>query len=360
MALETFPDDIRTGAGRETSANEPAGRESPPSWRTPGGSASPAGSTTTPSGGSWRSGPLRASPRRSSWSASRPRSGRRTPRRGSPVGPAWDLEGAPTRPTWQRARERIGIMNRHGLAAIVYGGWGPQIDWIGPSADDRLVAPGRRGLRPARRRLLPDRRERPLDRPFAARALLPARSTDDLHRSRLRRHASALARRLAPAAFRRAAAGALVGGARGSRPGHRAADRRAHDLGDRRAPRRRRPGPARGQHLPDRARAEVRARALAPAPRLARRAPRPAGGEPRALVRGHPRPVLARGPGAGALDERRRRGAGALLRRARALERRRRRRSSPTGAPRASTRRSGSARRRCSARATGCSTGSAR
>lgn len=123
------------------------------------------------------------------------------PAAGSPVGPAWDLEGVPNEAYLARARERIGIMNRHGLAAIVYGGWGPQIDWIGPggmAAWWRRVVEVCDGLDVVY--CLTGESDLWTD-PFAARALLPARSTDDLHRSRLRHHASALARRLAPAAF---------------------------------------------------------------------------------------------------------------------------------------------------------------
>ena len=49
----------------------------------------------------------------------------------SPVGPAWRRNGEFNPRYLQHARERILAMNRGGLGAIVYGAWGPQINWLG-------------------------------------------------------------------------------------------------------------------------------------------------------------------------------------------------------------------------------------
>ena len=124
----------------------------------------------------------------------------------SPVGPAWDRDGTPNEMYLRMAYERIGIMNRHGLTAIVFGGWGHQIDWI-----------GRSGMTEWWRRIINvcdgldvvyclTGESNLWSSPIDARALLPARSTDDLLGSGgaialVRRCASAIVRRLAPAAF---------------------------------------------------------------------------------------------------------------------------------------------------------------
>jgi hypothetical protein len=123
------------------------------------------------------------------------------PSAASPVGPAWDRHGTPNQAYLRLARERIGVMNRHGLTAIVYGGWGHQIDWIGPA---RMTAWWRRIVEACDRLDVIYCLTGESDLwtwPFAARALVPARSTDELHRSRLRRYRSAVGRRLAPAWF---------------------------------------------------------------------------------------------------------------------------------------------------------------
>lgn len=124
----------------------------------------------------------------------------------SPVGPAWDRHGTPNEAYLRMAHERIGIMNRHGLTAIVYGAWGQQMDWIGRVAmtawwrrivetcdglDVVYCLTGESDLWTS---------------PIAARALLTARSTDDLHGSGggvalVRRYASAIDRRIVPAIF---------------------------------------------------------------------------------------------------------------------------------------------------------------
>lgn len=48
----------------------------------------------------------------------------------SAVGGAFTLEGKINREYLKLARERIKIMNEHGLTAIIYGGWGHQIEWM--------------------------------------------------------------------------------------------------------------------------------------------------------------------------------------------------------------------------------------
>lgn len=46
-------------------------------------------------------------------------------------GAAWDLTRKINPDYLPAVRERIKIMNEHHLTAIVYGAWGPQIDWVG-------------------------------------------------------------------------------------------------------------------------------------------------------------------------------------------------------------------------------------
>jgi hypothetical protein len=124
------------------------------------------------------------------------------PAAASPAGPAWDLSGTPNPAYLRLARARIGVMNRHGLAAVVYGAWGPQVDWIGP---ERMAAWWARVVEACDRLDVVYCLTGESDLwtwPFAARALLPAGSTDELHRPRLRRLRWAAARRLAPAWFR--------------------------------------------------------------------------------------------------------------------------------------------------------------
>lgn len=53
------------------------------------------------------------------------------PSAASPFGAAWTREGVFNERYLLHARERIRTMNRAGLAAIVYGAWGPQINWLG-------------------------------------------------------------------------------------------------------------------------------------------------------------------------------------------------------------------------------------
>jgi hypothetical protein len=124
----------------------------------------------------------------------------------SPVGPAWDRHGAPNEAYLRLAQARIDLMNRNGLTAIVFGGWGHQIDWIGRA---RMTEWWRRivdvcdGLEVVY--CLTGESDL-WTSPIAARALLPDRSTDDLRGSGgrtapLRRYASAIVRRLTSAAF---------------------------------------------------------------------------------------------------------------------------------------------------------------
>jgi hypothetical protein len=125
----------------------------------------------------------------------------------SAVGPAWDLHGVPNEAYLRMARARIEVMNRHGLTAIVYGGWGPQIDWIGA---ERMTAWWRRIVETCDGFDVVYCLTGESDlctSPSAARALLPDRSTDDLFGSWLgagsaRRYAWAVGRRLAPIGFR--------------------------------------------------------------------------------------------------------------------------------------------------------------
>ncbi len=125
----------------------------------------------------------------------------------SPVGPAWDLHGTPNEAYLRMGQARIDVMNRHGLTAIVYGGWGPQIDWIGEA---RMAAWWRRIVEVCDERNVVYCLTGESDLwtlPLAARGLLPDRSTDDLFGAwsgvaRVPRYASAIGQRLTPAAFR--------------------------------------------------------------------------------------------------------------------------------------------------------------
>ncbi|MDX1883990.1 DUF4038 domain-containing protein [Mycolicibacterium sp. 120270] len=130
----------------------------------------------------------------------------------SSVGAAWDLHGVPNEAYLRMARTRIEVMNRHGLTAIVYGGWGPQIEWIGVAA---MTAWWRRIVETCDDLDVVYCLTGELDlctSPFSARALFPARSTDDLFGSWLglgsiRRYAWAVGRRLAPIGLARRRAG---------------------------------------------------------------------------------------------------------------------------------------------------------
>lgn len=53
------------------------------------------------------------------------------PNAASPYGAAWTREGVFNERYLLHARERIKAMNQAGLVAIVYGGWGPQVNWLG-------------------------------------------------------------------------------------------------------------------------------------------------------------------------------------------------------------------------------------
>lgn len=53
------------------------------------------------------------------------------PQAASPYGPAWTRDGVFNTRYLLHARERIRTMNQAGLVAIVYGAWGPQINWLG-------------------------------------------------------------------------------------------------------------------------------------------------------------------------------------------------------------------------------------
>lgn len=53
------------------------------------------------------------------------------PSAASPFGAAWTRQGVFNERYLLHARERIKTMNRAGLVAIVYGAWGPQINWLG-------------------------------------------------------------------------------------------------------------------------------------------------------------------------------------------------------------------------------------
>lgn len=52
----------------------------------------------------------------------------------SDAGAAWDLDGTINPQYLTLARQRIATLNQIGLTAIVYGGWGHQLDWIGTAA----------------------------------------------------------------------------------------------------------------------------------------------------------------------------------------------------------------------------------
>lgn len=49
----------------------------------------------------------------------------------SVYGPAWTRDGAFNRDYLQHARQRMIALNQAGLTGIVYGAWGPQINWLG-------------------------------------------------------------------------------------------------------------------------------------------------------------------------------------------------------------------------------------
>jgi hypothetical protein len=51
----------------------------------------------------------------------------------SETGPAWDLNGKINPAYLQHAKERIRLLNGHGLTGVVYGAWGHQMDWMGPA-----------------------------------------------------------------------------------------------------------------------------------------------------------------------------------------------------------------------------------
>ena len=53
------------------------------------------------------------------------------PNAASPVGPAWTRSGDFNQEYLQYARGRIKHLNEIGLTVIVYGAWGPQINWLG-------------------------------------------------------------------------------------------------------------------------------------------------------------------------------------------------------------------------------------
>ncbi len=49
----------------------------------------------------------------------------------SKAGRAWDMDGTINEGYLEVAKERVKIMNDHGLTAVIYGGWGQHIDWTG-------------------------------------------------------------------------------------------------------------------------------------------------------------------------------------------------------------------------------------
>lgn len=53
------------------------------------------------------------------------------PNAASPYGPAWTRTGEFNHQYLSFARERMQVMNKAGLRAIIYGAWGPQINWLG-------------------------------------------------------------------------------------------------------------------------------------------------------------------------------------------------------------------------------------
>lgn len=58
------------------------------------------------------------------------------PNAASPYGPAWYANGNFNKKYLNYARERIIYLNQRGLTAIVYGAWGPQVNWLGL---DRMI-----------------------------------------------------------------------------------------------------------------------------------------------------------------------------------------------------------------------------
>ena len=58
------------------------------------------------------------------------------PNAASVVGPAWTRDGVFNRDYLQHARQRMVAINKAGLTGIVYGAWGPQINWLGR---DRMI-----------------------------------------------------------------------------------------------------------------------------------------------------------------------------------------------------------------------------
>jgi len=54
-----------------------------------------------------------------------------TPNAASMYGPAWTRDGVFNRDYLQHARQRMVAINKAGLTGIVYGAWGPQINWLG-------------------------------------------------------------------------------------------------------------------------------------------------------------------------------------------------------------------------------------
>lgn len=53
------------------------------------------------------------------------------PNAASPYGAAWTRDGVFNRDYLQYARQRMVALNRAGLTGIIYGAWGPQINWLG-------------------------------------------------------------------------------------------------------------------------------------------------------------------------------------------------------------------------------------
>ncbi len=53
------------------------------------------------------------------------------PSAAGPKGPAWDLDGIFNTAYLNAARQRIQQLNDLGLRVVVYGAWGPQIEWMG-------------------------------------------------------------------------------------------------------------------------------------------------------------------------------------------------------------------------------------
>jgi hypothetical protein len=59
------------------------------------------------------------------------------PNAASPVGPAWTRSGEFNEDYLQFARQRLLRLNELGLTVIVYGAWGPQVNWLGV---ERMIA----------------------------------------------------------------------------------------------------------------------------------------------------------------------------------------------------------------------------